>query len=64
MDIHWFYIWLSIDLIGEYRKLKEPKVLGTFGGEQLIETSACKESMMKKTWRFFKTLSRFIERKV
>jgi hypothetical protein len=63
-DIRRFYIWFNIHLIDEYHKLKEPKVLGTFGGEQLIETLACKESMMKKTWRFFKTLGRFIECKV
>jgi hypothetical protein len=37
IDISWFYIRFNINLIGEYQKLKEPKVLGTFGGEQLIE---------------------------
>jgi hypothetical protein len=37
MGIRRFYIWFNIHLIGGYQKLKEPKVLGTFGGEQLIE---------------------------
>lgn len=64
IDICRFYIWFNIHLIGEYQKLKEPKGPRNLWRWTTNRTSACKESMMKQTWRFFKTLGRFIEHKV
>jgi hypothetical protein len=56
IDIHWFYIWFNIHLISEYQKLEEPKVLGTFGGEQSIKPQHAKNQWWRKLGGFSKLL--------